>query len=90
MQIRPSAYTSGLIIFFLLHYFLFTQNLGLTPGRAPRQAPFSVRRFAPLCERGLPTTTNKKQPAQIAQTAFGYFGDLFCFLCCLLDRGRVK
>ena len=30
MQIRPSASASGLIIFFLLHYFLFTQNLGLT------------------------------------------------------------
>ena len=30
MQIRPSASASGLIIFFLLHYFSFTQNLGLT------------------------------------------------------------
>ena len=34
----------------------------------------------------LPTT---KQPAQIAQTAFGHNIDYFCFLRCLLDRVRV-
>jgi hypothetical protein len=32
MQIRPDALTIGLIIdSLLLHYFMFTQNLGLTP-----------------------------------------------------------
>ena len=31
-----------------------------------------------------------KQPAQIAQTAFGHFIEYFCFLLCPLDRGRVK
>jgi hypothetical protein len=31
MQIRPDALTIGLIIYsLLLHYFMFTQNLGLT------------------------------------------------------------
>jgi len=31
MQIRPTASTIGLIIYFFMHYFTFTQNLGLTP-----------------------------------------------------------
>ena len=31
-----------------------------------------------------------KQPAQIAQTAFSHNIEYFCFLRCLLDRGRVK
>ena len=30
MQIRPTAFTIGLIYTLLLHYFSFTQNLGLT------------------------------------------------------------
>jgi len=31
-----------------------------------------------------------KQPAQIAQIAFGHFVEYFCFFLCPLDRGRVK
>ena len=30
MQIRPTALTFGLIIYFFMHYFTFTQNSGLT------------------------------------------------------------
>jgi len=30
MQIRPTAFTIGLIIYSFIHYFTFTQNLGLT------------------------------------------------------------
>jgi hypothetical protein len=30
-----------------------------------------------------------KQPAQIAQIAFGHFIEYFCFFLCPLDRGRV-
>ena len=39
--------------------------------RARRQAPFSVHRFAPHFEGACRLITTK-QPAQIAQTAFGY------------------
>lgn len=31
-----------------------------------------------------------KQPAQIAQIAFGHFIEYFCFFLCPLDRGRVR
>jgi len=31
-----------------------------------------------------------KQPAQIAQIAFGHFIEYFCFFLCPLDRGRVN
>ena len=34
--------------------------------------------------------TTVKQSAQFAQTAFGQYIEYFCFLLCLLDRGRVS
>ena len=37
MQIRPTASTIGLIIYFFMHYFTFTQNLGLTRIAAKKQ-----------------------------------------------------
>ncbi|MBQ8514832.1 MAG: hypothetical protein IJ496_05485, partial [Ruminococcus sp.] len=43
-----------------------------------------------LTAKGDCQLSTTKQPAQIAQTASGHIADYFCFLHCLLDRGRGK
>ncbi|WP_418819332.1 hypothetical protein, partial [Ruminococcus sp.] len=43
-----------------------------------------------LTPKGACHLLTTKQPAQIAQTAFSHNIEYFCFLRCLLDRGRVS
>ena len=43
-----------------------------------------------LTPKGACHLLTTKQPAQIAQTAFSHNIEYFCFLRCLLDRGRVN
>ena len=63
-------------------FFFFNKETALH--LSPFVAPLLTTKGA--CQLLLTT----KQPAQIAQTAFGYYIDYFCFLHCLLDRGRIS
>ena len=87
MLIRPTAFTIGLIIYsFIALFFVYTEFGIDSRGKhlSPFVAPLLTTKGA--CQLLLTT----KQPAQIAQTAFGHYIEYFCFLRCLLDRGRVR